>query len=289
MKIKPGQSYSYNINKKPENMPDNLYLSAFCNTHAQQTTGNLDRYDGKPEDLDPRQGQVKVEDDDFTAILTKEGPKTIKKFSGTGYISGLTGCAHHEDVEVYVEEQGDKRIEQVSYPEQDGMTLRNEMNMKTGDVRFTYMEKPEEEGPKENVLRPGDSYSFNLNEKPDSVPENLYLSMFCNQHTEQTVGYLEKDDNNEKDMDPRVGYVKIEDEDSKYSMTTEGTKVVKDFEGTGYLMGLTGGCHHEDVKVHMEKDGDKIIQRVSYPEQDGMTLQNEINEKTGDIKFTYVS
>jgi len=290
MIIKPGQSYNYNINKPPSEgeMPENLYLSAFCSTHTEQTVGELDKYDGRPEDLDQRPGQVKVENDDFRAILTKDAGKVIKQFEGTGYISGITGCCSHQDVKVYMEETADKRMEQVTYPEQEGMTLKNEIDKKTGDVKFTYTVKEEEDTSGGNVLKPGDSYTYNINKEPENMPENLYLSAFCDIHAKDAVGDLERKDNKEGDLDPRTGFVKIENDKYKATMTTEGTKVVKDFDGTGYLMGPSGDCHHEDVKVHFEQDGDNIMEQVTYPEQDGLTLRNEMNMKTGDVTFKYI-
>jgi len=53
-------------------------------------------------------------------------------------------------------------------------------------------------------------------------------------------------------------------------------------------MGPSGDCHHEDVKVHFEQDGDNIMEQVTYPEQDGLTLRNEMNMKTGDVTFKYI-
>ena len=141
--IKPGETFKYNLkNPPPEGeRPPNLYLSAFCSMNTVQTVefSNMDKYDGTAKDLDPRPGQVKVKEDDFSAILTKDGDKVIKQFSGTGYISGLSGDAHHEKVEVYMEESTNKLIEQITYTEQDGMVLRNEINKQTGDVVFKYL------------------------------------------------------------------------------------------------------------------------------------------------------
>jgi hypothetical protein len=141
--IKPGESFKYNLkNPPPEGeRPPNLYLSAFCSMHTVQTVefSNLDKYDGTAKDQDSRPGQIKVKEDDFSAILTKDGEKVIKQYCGESYISGLTGDCHHEKVKVYMEESNDKLIEQVTYPEQHGMVLRNETNKQTGDVVFTYL------------------------------------------------------------------------------------------------------------------------------------------------------
>lgn len=140
--IKPGETYTYNLKSPPpeKERPENLYLSAFCAIHTEQTVGDLDRYDGKTEDKDPRKGHVKLETDAYQASLTRDGRKVVKEFDGTGYISGITGCAHHEKVKVHVEETKDREIQEVRYPEQNNLYLRNEIDRKTNNVTFMYME-----------------------------------------------------------------------------------------------------------------------------------------------------
>jgi|GEM_PF-5207836 len=140
--IASGQPYTFNMNTPPpaNDRPENLYLSAFCHMHTDQTLGELDRYDGKPDDLDPRPGFVEVRENGHHATLSKEGDKVKGDFEGTGYISGPTGCAHHEDVKVHLESDGEKVIERVTYPEQGGMTLQNEINVKNGTMTFIYWE-----------------------------------------------------------------------------------------------------------------------------------------------------
>ncbi|MGV8118335.1 MAG: hypothetical protein AB2L14_01090 [Candidatus Xenobiia bacterium LiM19] len=138
--IAPGQPYTYNMNTPPpeKDRPENLYLSAFCHMHTDQTLGELDRYDGKPGDIDPRPGCVEINNPKYHATLIKEGDRTAGDFEGTGYISGPTGCAHHEDVKVHMESDREKVCEKVTYLEQGGMTLQNEMNIKTGNITFIY-------------------------------------------------------------------------------------------------------------------------------------------------------
>ncbi|MEQ8169580.1 MAG: hypothetical protein ABRQ38_11855 [Candidatus Eremiobacterota bacterium] len=279
--IQPGQSYNYNFKNPQAEKPDNLRLSVFAHIHTDDTLGGIDKYDGTAKDLDERPGYVKIEEKNYKASMSKEGDTVVEDFEGTGYIMGLSGDCYHDKLKVHVEEKGSKRTEQVTYLKSN-LTVNNEMDMETGDVTFNYT-KPE---PKQALIKPGQPYSYDMNNPPSDKerPDNLYLSSFCHIHTDNTVGDIEKQDGKTEDLDPRPGYVKIENEKYKASMSKEGDTVIKDFEGTGYLMGPSGGMYHDPVKVHMETNGDKTIEEVNYPTHN-RTLKNEI-AADGKVTFT---